>query len=219
MARSRLSETQVFDADFMSEAEYETKSTTMSGHLYDQMVLISGSLSYEINAITDTLTSGCVPYFISDKFNDSPITIVDINIVNIDGSIEIPADPESNNEARGIITTMTVDANTYGIGAALYLDNDGHWIEADAETAMPCGALALETGTGSKRVLMQGFIRNDNWNWSTIGGFGFIYVSCVTGELTQTAPSGSGDFVQIVGFATHANRMYFNPQYTMVEIV
>jgi len=217
MARSRLSETQVFDSDFMSETEYAAQFTTMSGHLYDQMVLISGSLSYEINAITDTLTSGCVPYFISDTFSDSPITISNIDIVNIDGSIEILADPGENNKGRGAITTMIVDANTYGVGSALHLDTDGHWIEANAETSMPCGALALEAGVGSKRVLMQGFIRNDNWNWTTVGGL--IYVSCVTGELTQTAPNGSGDFVQIVGLATHANRMYFNPQYTMVEIV
>jgi len=36
--------------------------------------------------------------------------------------------------------------------------------------------------------------------------------------MTQTPPSDSGDQVQALGFATHADRMYFNPNSTVLEI-
>jgi hypothetical protein len=134
-------------------------------------------------------------------------------------NIELQPIPTNNNEANGITATMTVDANTVGFGAALHMDTDGNWVMADADwTSMPCQALALEAGTGSKKVLMQGFIRNDSWNWTVGGDSGLIYVSTTTGQLTQTAPSSTGDKVQIVGFATHADRMYFNPEYTLIEV-
>jgi hypothetical protein len=126
--------------------------------------------------------------------------------------------PGTDDTGTGDIASMTVDENTVGVACALHMDTDGNWIEADADTAsaadMPCQALALETGTGTKKVLLRGFARNDDWAW-TVGGL--IYVSTTTGTLTQTAPSTTGDMVQIVGFATHADRMYFNPSYTMIE--
>jgi len=45
MARSRLSEAQVLDADFLSEGEYVALSTTMSGHLQAQIDQIGYSSS------------------------------------------------------------------------------------------------------------------------------------------------------------------------------
>lgn len=131
--------------------------------------------------------------------------------------IELTPIPNSDDTGSGQMAPMTVDANTIGVGSALHMDTDGHWIEADADViaTMPCSALALETGTGSKKVLLQGFMRNDGWTW-TVGGI--IYVSCTVGTLTQTAPAGNGDFVQIVGFATHADRMWFSPNLNLVEV-
>ena len=125
--------------------------------------------------------------------------------------------PTADVTGNGIIATMTVDANTVGVGSALHLDTDGNWIEADADTVatMPCAALALETGTGSKKVLFHGIIRNDAWAW-TVGGL--LYVSDTVGTLTHTAPTGSGDQVQVVGIATHADRIYFNPSLVLVEV-
>ena len=115
-----------------------------------------------------------------------------------------------------ILKDATVDANATGIGAALYLAADFHYDEADASAAatMRCTAMALEAGTGSKDVLLEGFIRNDAWDWSA----GDIYVSLTTGGLTQTAPSASGEQVQVVGWAYSADIMYFKPSSTVLEI-
>jgi hypothetical protein len=125
----------------------------------------------------------------------------------------VPAD----DSASGLIATLTVDTNSVGVGAALYMAVDGHFDEADADqiTTMPCTALALETGTGAKKVLLFGFMRNDDWNWSPGG---IVYVSTVSGTLTQATVSGTGDQVQIVGYATHVDRMYFNPIIAIAEV-
>jgi len=136
--------------------------------------------------------------------------------INTAENMELNPTPD-NEEASGIKSTVTVDTNATGIGSALYMASDGHFDEADADAAatMPCTALALETGTGSKKVLHYGYIRNDSWNW-TPGGM--LYVDTTAGALTQTTVSGSGDQVQVVGYATHADRLFFSPDISTAEV-
>jgi len=125
--------------------------------------------------------------------------------------------PASDHTGAGNIASVTVDANTYGIASALHLDTDGNYIEADADaaTTMPCIALALETGTGTKTILFDGYIRDDTWDW-TPGAI--IYVSDTVGTLTATAPSGTGDQVQVVGIALTADVIKFAPSLVLVEV-
>lgn len=124
--------------------------------------------------------------------------------------------PSSGN-ANSIGSIVTIDANNQGLGAPLYITSAGTYKTTDADdgTSMPCVALALETGTGSKRVIFYGFITNNSWNW-TVGQR--IYVHTNTGEMTQTPPSGTGDHVQVVGFATAAKTMMFNPDSTLINL-
>jgi hypothetical protein len=66
--------------------------------------------------------------------------------------------------------------------------------------------------------LTLGFARNDAWNW-TVGGTIYGTITGTTGNtLSQTAPTGTDDVVQIMGVATHANRIYFNPQLVQIEL-
>lgn len=118
----------------------------------------------------------------------------------------------------GIWTEVTVDTNSTGFASALFIASDGNYDEADADAAatMPCTVLALETGTGAgKKVLLQGYIREDDWAW-TVGGL--IYASATAGGLTQTAPSGSGDQVQVVGYSVTADSIYFDPSLVLIEV-
>jgi len=81
---------------------------------------------------------------------------------------------------------------------------------------MPCRALAAAAGTGTQLVLLQGFLRDDTFAFTPGGD---LYISITTGALTQTAPSGTGDQVQKVGFAWTADIVYFSPgDYTIVEV-
>lgn len=131
--------------------------------------------------------------------------------------IYTPIMPAADLTGSGQTSLRTVDVNATGISAALFVASDGNLEEADAtdDTAMPCSALALEAGTGSVEILRQGYMRNDSWSW-TPGGM--LYVSTTAGALTQTPPNGSGEMVQIVGVAESATVIFFNPEYTMIEV-
>lgn len=124
--------------------------------------------------------------------------------------------PNADQTGNGIKATKTVDSNATGIGALLYLASDGNYDEADASasTTMPCSALALESSTGSKQILKEGYFRDDSWSW-TPGAI--LYVSTTTGAITATAPNGSGDQIQPIGTAESATVIYFNPDLTVLE--
>ena len=51
-------------------------------------------------------------------------------------------------------------------------------------------------------------VRNEGWSGLTVGGA--VYLSDTAGGLTQTAPSTSGDCVQIIGRALSDSEIYFN---------
>ena len=74
---------------------------------------------------------------------------------------------------QGITRTFTVDSSetNTAFGQAYHIDTDGELVAADASSAdtAPCIGLAVEAGTGSKKVLLWGEIRKDDWNW-TPGG-------------------------------------------------
>jgi len=105
------------------------------------------------------------------------------------------------------------------LGDAVYMKNDGKVWKSDADlaTTMPIIALAAETvdADAAGQFLHQGYIYKAAWDW-TIGGI--IYASVTPGELTQIAPVGSGDQVQVVGVAITADIIHFNPSYELVEI-
>jgi hypothetical protein len=126
-------------------------------------------------------------------------------------SLQFPAgEPASDLTGIGLIESVTVDTNSMGIGCPLFLAADGHYDECDADAiaTMPCTVLALETGTGTKKVLRLGKLRNDAWNW-TVGGL--IYVDTTIGTLTQTKPAGEDDVIQPVGHALTDDCLWFQP--------
>jgi hypothetical protein len=142
---------------------------------------------------------------------------------------EILADtsPDANGTAsglKGIFTNGNAGAVAFGDVCYMAADGDLEFADADAITTMPGLYMALGTiaAAASGEWLILGIARNDAWSWTIgAGTLGLIYVSTsgTTGNtLTQTAPSGSGDQVQIVGHAISATIMMFNPDYTYVEI-
>jgi hypothetical protein len=91
-------------------------------------------------------------------------------------------------------------------------------VEADASayaTARVIGiapAAISDTATGT--ILLQGFIRDDSWNW-TSGST--LYLSETAGAMTHTAPSTDGAFVLVVGVALSPDVVYINPSMDVIE--
>uniref|UniRef100_A0A6M3M9P2 Putative structural protein n=1 Tax=viral metagenome TaxID=1070528 RepID=A0A6M3M9P2_9ZZZZ len=125
---------------------------------------------------------------------------------------------------KGVFTNGNAGAVAFGDVCYMAADGDLEFADADAVTSMPGLYMALGTiaAAASGEWLTLGIARNDAWNWTIgAGTLGLIYIS-VTGTtgntLTQTAPSGSGDQVQVVGHAISADIMMFNPSPVLVEI-
>lgn len=98
-----------------------------------------------------------------------------------------------------------------GENKVVYMGANGRLYLADADSVatMPCIGITLMIATVGQgvEVLLHGYIGDSTWTWTTGSE---VYVSTTAGELTQTAPSGAGDIVQVVGMATSSTFIYFN---------
>lgn len=110
--------------------------------------------------------------------------------------------------------TMAASCAVYDL---LYLSSTGYnKAKGDADTTIPCVGMCLATGTGVKSLLKRGYVKNSAWTW-TVGQL--LYVSAATaGAITSTLPATAGNRVQIVGYAESATIIYFNPDYTFVQV-
>lgn len=127
--------------------------------------------------------------------------------------------PTLNNSGNGIVLNINVNSNSVGFGACLAIDSSTDLlVEASAlnEDRIPAIALALQTGTGMKDVLLQGIIRKDSWNWDPNKT---IYVSTTTGLMTQIRPNGLNQIVQELGFALTSKIIIFNPDKSYFKLL
>jgi len=149
------------------------------------------------------------------------ITVAD-NVTMSDASKQIwDSVPASTDTMSGDMSSETVDANSVGIGGLLVLSADSHFDNADANAEATVGqlCLAVEAGTGTKNVLWNGWATDSGWTWTVGGGSGQLYASETTGLMTQTPPSTTGAFVQVVGYAISATTIRFNPSPDYLELV
>ena len=128
----------------------------------------------------------------------------------------------SDQTVSGVKMQLTANENQT-FGDACYINTDGEAQIGDADAiasskivCMCSDATISADATGN--YLMLGTARDDTaWAW-TVGGFIYLTVTgTTTNTLSQTAPTGADDCVVILGVATHADRMYFNPSLSIVE--
>lgn len=134
----------------------------------------------------------------------------ELPINNVAG-IKLNEAPTNTQTVSGLIVSMTYGESIVP-GDLLYFKSDGKVYKADANgvSTYPVMGLALATAsTGSNSVLLHGIYRDDTRYAFTVGGV--VYLSTTAGAETQTQPSAVNDVIQVVGIATHADRIYFNP--------
>lgn len=131
--------------------------------------------------------------------------------------VVLTASPGSDHTATGFKVELTA-AEALVFGDTCYIDSNGKMAKADADAIATSSVIGMALETidldASGDFLLTGIARDDTWAW-TVGGL--IYLSTTAGAMTQTAPSGADDVIQILGVATHADRMYFNPQLVQIE--
>lgn len=122
------------------------------------------------------------------------------------------------------ITCDGVLGATLAFGDLVYLNiTDQRWELADADAEATSGNVMLAIvlvggGDGDTRLLLlRGFIREDDWNFTSYGKA--LFVSTTSGDMTATAPSATGQIVRVIGHASSfADQIYFNPSGSWLEI-
>jgi hypothetical protein len=107
------------------------------------------------------------------------------------------------------------------LGELIYYKSDSKWYKAGASSSTTSdGLLAIAVAninaTASGVLLLNGFFRDDSWDWVTASG---LYISETTsGAMTQVLPDGVGEYVRKVGYAFSADVAYFGPDITIVGL-
>ena len=131
-----------------------------------------------------------------------------------DASLQMDASPDgmTDDGHNGITMKGLTFGETVSQWECVFLASDGKLDQADADAAGEFPAMGIVTAsgvnTGAAILLSRGVVRNEGWSGLTVGGA--VYLSDTAGGLTQTAPSTSGDCVQIIGRALSDSEIYFN---------
>jgi len=110
-------------------------------------------------------------------------------------------------------------------GDLYYFNSSGNWAQADADAVASSGgcllAIALGTASDTNGMLLRGIYTMDA---NAIDGSEAtgdeLYISTTAGHVTNTAPSGNGDIVRIIGYCLDGTngQIWFNPSNDFIEI-
>jgi len=88
--------------------------------------------------------------------------------------------------------------------------------DANAEaTSKGLVLMAIDTITADNTGT---FLVKGKYTTSGLTAADVMYLSATAGAITNTAPSGSGDIVRIIGYALSTTVLYFNPDKSYLEI-
>ena len=152
------------------------------------------------------------------NFNNGDVTVthssntITVGGGNLDTNRQLNKTSSTDFEAKGDIIYLGGGSTTQG--ELCYLKSDGEWAAADADATATSGgvllALALGTDPDADGMLLRGMFTLDH-DPGTIADE--LYVSTTAGDITGTAPSGSGDIVRVVGYCLDSTngQIWFNP--------
>jgi len=137
-----------------------------------------------------------------------------------ENNIILDPTPGSDDGFNGTIAPFTA-AQTLAFGNLCYLNASCKMALADADASSSMPVMAMATGaTATDAVgnfLLMGFARDDAWAFTTGD---LLYASTTAGVIAASAdlPTGSGDQVQIIGLAVGTTKIYFKPEYILMEV-
>ena len=145
---------------------------------------------------------------------------LDMNEKSIDLTETLDADGKYSG-----FTRQGVYGATIAYKELIFLNTaDQRWEKAQADAEATSGdvmlGIALESGNDgdSKLVFLWGFLREDDYNFTSYGQALFIDAG-TAGVMTQTKPSTSTNIVRVVGYADDdADTIFFCPSPVWLEI-
>jgi len=199
--------------DFGYTPENISKKNFSGG--YAGLTLFKLNLLNALGTITNFFTTASTvarTWIMPDK--DGTVAMLS-DIPAIDNSIDIPATTPGYD---GTIIRLTAAVNLV-FGDICYINANGKAALASAATeATATGVIMCVEPTLAANTegtfLLYGILRKDTWNWTVGGSAGLIYLSIAGtsgNTLSQVVVSAEDNVSQILGFATHSTRMFFNP--------
>ena len=135
---------------------------------------------------------------------------------------------------QGTILTMASAGEAFSTGQLLFLSSSGKWFIADADaeaTAAPLLGIATRDSNGandSTAILLEGHYSTTTYHdqiTAPAKAGAPLYVSTTAGNVTQVAPTGSGDIVRLIGHNIYGQSgranvavIRFKPDNTWVEL-
>jgi hypothetical protein len=157
----------------------------------------------------------------SDNYTDASIDAAHLSVgkggaLSLNGA---PADHTANGPQ-----TATFNAGYTTVQSDLvYLDSNSKWLEADADatgvksTSLLAIALEVKDDGEALNVALPGSFIQDASVYAFTPGVP-LYMDTTDGGITATKPTGSGDTVRTVGYAVHADMIFFNPSSDYVTL-
>ena len=140
---------------------------------------------------------------------------------NIKFTDAITQDSIDDDDHQGIIMTFTA-GSTVTQYSPVYLgtDDEVHECDADAIATMPAIGVSINTSNVADgnpiEVMMLGLIRNEDFtDFGTNGAP--VYVSTTVGTMSNTAPSGTDDVVQVIGHSVGEKLLFVQACLTTIE--
>ena len=141
---------------------------------------------------------------------------------NIKFTDAITQDSIDDDDHQGIIMTFTA-GSTVTQYSPVYLgtDDEVHECDADAIATMPAIGVSINTSNVADgnpiEVMLLGLIRNEDFtDFGTNGAPVFVHTT--VGEMSNTAPSGDDDVVQIVGHSIGEKLLFVQPSLTYLVV-
>ncbi len=102
------------------------------------------------------------------------------------------------------------------VGDLVYLDSGATWQKTDANSATTYSGLlgiALEVKASGNAVMvaLAGSYVYASAAFPTFTVGGTVYMSETAGAVTQTQPTTTDAAIRVVGYAIHADKIYFDP--------
>ncbi len=136
------------------------------------------------------------------------------------GTVEIDSTPATGTWSG--LTITLVSGSTIAIGDVCRINGAGQAVLARANVAANASGLVMATQSltngVSGKFLLIGTLASTNVT-VTVGAPVYLSTTGTTlNTLTTTAPSGSGNIVQILGWGLSANSILFRPELVQVEL-
>jgi hypothetical protein len=141
---------------------------------------------------------------------------------NIKFTDAITQDSIDDHDAQGIIMTFTAGSTITPFSPVyIHTDDEVHESNANDPGTMPAIGVSVNTSNvtdgNSVEVMVLGLIRDESFtDFGTNGAP--LFCTTTAGVMSNTAPTGSGDILQVIGHSIGEKLVFVQPSLTTAEL-